>query len=350
MPGAVSKPVLFSYAAIFLLLVLAGWLRLTTPLLTVLFSYFALSQLTFWRSRWVAIVIFVLLVAAIFWGFAFLLRESFEVLPAVVVTSIPRIVQFATAHGVELPFTDVASLKDVALESVRGTLGYVGNFAKLATKEFVFLVVGVVIAITVFVSSRRPAPLPDLGAEANLYTLSAALLGERCRAFYGSFERVMGAQILISAINTVLTAFFVYGCSLRYATVVIALTFLCGLLPIIGNIMSNTLIVSIAFTESPQMAAWALLFLVSIHKLEYFLNSRIVGSRIRHPMWLILVALILGERLMGIPGLILAPVVLHFIKAEASRYRITINSLPDGTVTKGDGAARLATVPQEMPS
>jgi len=59
---------------------------------------------------------------------------------------------------------------------------------------------------------------------------------------------------------------------------------------------------------------------VLIHKLEYFLNSQIIGSRIRQPMWLTLVGLIVGEYLMGIPGVILAPVVLHYIKVEASRF------------------------------
>ncbi len=68
------------------------------------------------------------------------------------------------------------------------------------------------------------------------------------------------------------------------------LTFLCGLLPIIGNIMSNTSdLVGVAFTMSPKMALIALVFLVAIHKLEYFLNSKIIGDRIKNPMWLTLV-------------------------------------------------------------
>jgi predicted PurR-regulated permease PerM len=33
-------------------------------------------------------------------------------------------------------------------------------------------------------------------------------------------------------------------------------------------------------------------------------------------VWLTLIALILGERLMGIPGLILAPVVLNYLRVE----------------------------------
>ena len=67
----------------------------------------------------------------------------------------------------------------------------------------------------------------------------------------------------------------------------------------------------------------ALIFLVVIHKLEYFLNSKIIGDRIRNPMWLTLVALVLGEKLMGIPGMILAPVVLHYIKMETSRNKLS---------------------------
>ena len=62
--------------------------------------------------------------------------------------------------------------------------------------------------------------------------------------------------------------------------------------------------------------------LIVLHKLEYFLNSKIIGGRIKNPMWLTLLGLILGERLMGIPGMILAPVVLHYIKVEASKQKL----------------------------
>src|SRR5207249_6022302 len=107
--------------------------------------------------------------------------------------------------------------------------------------------------------------------------------------------------------------------SLRYGPFVIGLTFLCGLLPIVGNLISNSIIVGIAFTISPRAAIAALIFLVGLHKLEYFLNSKIIGDRIKNPVWLTLLALIIGERLMGIPGMILAPVVLNYIKLEMSK-------------------------------
>jgi predicted PurR-regulated permease PerM len=323
----VRKPVAISYLIIFAALILVAALRLSTPFITVLFAYFILSRLRLGRKRWIAVCVFVILVAAIFCAFVFFLRSALVALPDIVSDTVPKVVAFANRHGIDLPFDDAQSLKDVAMASVKETLGYLGNFAKIATKEFVFLLLGVVIAIGIFLNPEpgreRRAQSPE---GADLYTFYFDLIAERFRAFYRSFEQVMGAQLLISAINTALTAAFVFGFSLRYAGVVVGLTFVCGLLPIVGNIVSNMVIVGIAFTKSPEMAGWALAFLVAVHKLEYFLNSKIIGSRIRHPMWLMLLALILGERLMGIPGIILAPVVLNFVKTEASQYRVVNGS------------------------
>jgi predicted PurR-regulated permease PerM len=119
-----------------------------------------------------------------------------------------------------------------------------------------------------------------------------------------------------------LTALFVVIIRLPYAPLVIAVTFLCGLLPIVGNLISNVIIVGLAFTISFKVALIALGFLIAIHKLEYFLNSKIIGDRIRNPIWLTLLALIIGERLMGIPGMVLAPVVLNYLRLELSKVEV----------------------------
>lgn len=318
-----KKPVVISYLTIFLMLLLVGWLHLATPFITVLFSYLVLSKLCFLKRKWIAVILFLLLVAVIFYGFVFFLKNARRALPDIVSTAMPVVVQYAERHGIDLPFTDMESLKDLALESVSDTLGYLVNFAKIATKEFALLAVGLVIAIGLFINPELDNERNRQRFKANLYTYCTGLIVERFRSFYRSFERVMGAQLIISTINAVLTAIFVYGCSLRHASVVVILTFICGLLPIIGNLISNAIIVGIAFTySSPKLAVWALVFLILVHKLEYFLNSKIVGARIRHPMWLTLLALILGERLMGVPGIILAPVILNFVKVEALQIEV----------------------------
>jgi len=325
MTASPDRSLTISFGIFLLLCILVGTLHLTTAFVAALFSYLALRMFTFRNNKGIAIALFIVLLLVLSYGFAFFVNNAIVALPDIASTSVPMIVRYATEHGIELPFTDMESFKSLILDSVTKTVGYIGGFAKVATKEIVFLIVGIVVAIGIFINpyldnDRQPHPL-------NLYSLHCTQITDLFRSFYQSFQAVMGAQVIISAINTTITAIFVLATSLSYAPVVIILTFLCGLLPVIGNIISNTIIVGIAFTVSPQFAGWALLFLVVIHKLEYFLNSKIIGSRIRHPMWLTLLALVFGERLLGIAGIILAPVILNFIKVEASKYVVSARSL-----------------------
>ncbi len=320
--SAMQRPVAISYGVFALLLVLVAALHLGTPFIAALFCYLALTKLAFWGKKWIAVTLFLVLVAAVFSGFVFFMNRAFVALPEIVETAIPIVVRFAAHYGIELPFTDIDSLRVVALDTVRDTLGHLGKYVKVATKEFVFLLVGIAVAVGIFVNPDFESKRLKGRSRPNLYTFYTDRIKERFSSLYKSFEAVMGAQLIISAINASLTAIFVYAVGLRYGSLVIILTFICGLMPIVGNLISNTIIIGIAFTMSPNLAGWAFVFLVVIHKLEYFLNSRIIGGRIDHPMWLTLLALIIGERLMGLSGLILAPVVLSFLKVEMKKISV----------------------------
>jgi predicted PurR-regulated permease PerM len=232
-------------------------------------------------------------------------------------------VDYAERQGVELPFTDYASLRTLAIGEVKDGLANVGRYIRTAIFEIASLIIGLVVAVSLFLNARWQMEGDPHAVSDSLYALVSKELAQRFKTFYRSFATVIGAQIIISTINTGLTAAFLSYYSFPYASVIIIFTFLCGLLPILGNLISNTLIVGVAFTLSPKMAFFSLIFLVVIHKLEYFLNSKIIGDRIKNPMWLTLLGLVLGERLMGIPGMILAPVVLHYIKVEASRSKVS---------------------------
>ncbi len=304
------------------MIVLVGALGMATPLITALFSYFSLAKLSFTRNKWLTTGMFAVLVVGVFYLFGFFLKEAFETLPKIVSESIPSIIEYAHKNEIKLPFEDAVSLKSVALATVKEELGYIGNFAKIATKEFVFLMIGLVVAASIYLNPTMDLDRGRHRIQSNLYSLVCDEVSARFLGFYHSFATVMGAQIIISVINTTLTGIFLLSVSLPYTGVVIGITFLCGLLPIIGNLLSNSIIVGIAFTISPKLAMGALVFLIVLHKLEYFLNSKIIGDRIRNPVWLTLLGLILGERMMGIPGMILAPVVLNYVKVEASGIEV----------------------------
>jgi predicted PurR-regulated permease PerM len=266
---------------------------------------------------------FIVLVLGIFYLFAFMFRQAYFAFPAIAEKSIPAILNFAAEHDITLPFDDLPTLREASLEWIRHQLLYVGNFAKIATKEFAFLAIGFIVAISLFIN---PAIDLDRGRhhiERNLYSFACDEIATRFRSFYLSFARVMGAQLIISTINTGFTAVYLLAIHMENAVLVIAVTFLCGMLPIVGNLISNSMIVAISFTQSPHLAFASLIYLIVLHKLEYFLNSKIIGDRIKNPVWLTLLGLVLGERLMGIPGMILAPVILNFVKVEASQIPVS---------------------------
>lgn len=330
-----TLPKRISYGFVAVLLVLIGWLDLTTPLLTVLFSLFALEGLHRFMGKGLTVCLFVVLVSAMLYGLFYFLVQAYDTLPKIAAATIPAVIDFADKQGIKLPFEDMDSLKTVLLAEIKSQLGRIGHLTTVAIWEFAALIIGIVVAISMFLNARFDLDEEQHAVKNNLYSLTGAEIAERFRTFFHSFATVMGAQIVISSINTVLTGVYVFWVNLPYGSVILAITFLCGLLPIIGNILSNTLIVGVALTLSPQLALASLVFLVGIHKLEYFLNSKIIGDRIKNPMWLTLLGLVLGERLMGIPGMILAPVVLHYIKVEASR-----NKVEEGGVVSSGAAGK----------
>ena len=182
-----------------------------------------------------------------------------------------------------------------------------------AGRTALHVLMGILAALLVFF--RRPAAgreTPPL----------AAALGARVRNFAEAFERVVIAQVEISAVNTVLTAVYLFAVvpllaeRLPLSETLILVTFLAGLLPVVGNLISNTAIVVLSFGLAPWLALVSLGFLVGVHKLEYLVNAKIVGHRIGAEAWEIFLSIVVLEVAFGIPGVVLAPIVYAWIKGE----------------------------------
>ena len=150
----------------------------------------------------------------------------------------------------------------------------------------------------------------------------ARALSERALRLGDAFRRVVFAQVRISAINTVFTAIYLaivlplFGVHLPFVKTMIVITFVAGMLPVIGNLISNTVIVVISLAYSPVMALASLAFLVIIHKLEYFLNAKIIGTQIQARAWELLIAMLAMESAFGLPGVAAAPIYYAYVKAE----------------------------------
>ena len=106
------------------------------------------------------------------------------------------------------------------------------------------------------------------------------------------------------------------GAQLPLVKTVIAVTFVAGLLPVIGNLISNTVIVVVSLGVSPVLAAGSLLFLVVIHKLEYFVNARVWVARSMHGRGSFWWPCLVMEAVFGISGLVAAPIYYAYLKNE----------------------------------
>lgn len=196
-----------------------------------------------------------------------------------------------------------------------------GKFSVFGQEVGVFLVrllIGMIIGAMVALNPAFPKSSGPIAVE----------LAHRIGYLGTAFRGIVFSQIRISALNTFFTGLFILlvlpalGYSLPLAKTVIAVTFIVGLLPIVGNLISNTVIFLIALSVAPIAAAWSIGFLVIIHKLEYFVNAKIIGHRINARAWELLIAMLTMETIFGLPGLISAPIYYAYIKNELTAQRL----------------------------
>lgn len=184
---------------------------------------------------------------------------------------------------------------------------------------FAVTFVGIFLAILVSLAS---------GNEARTAPYLKYHLLQRLRTFREVFSAVVTAQVKVAAFNALATGVFLYlvmpllGYHLPYAKTLTFVTFLCSLLPIVGNLISNTLVTLVALSVSLQAAIVVIIYLILIHKAEYFINARIFGAKIQSSVWELLLAMLIFESLFGIAGVVAAPIFYAWLKVELVRKQL----------------------------
>jgi predicted PurR-regulated permease PerM len=210
---------------------------------------------------------------------------------------------------------DAEDLKATVVRWLKAHSAALGFASERIGSLLVYGVMSVFLATLVFLRHIRHEDDEPRGA------LSHHLV-EKIGRFAEAFARVVSAQFKISAINTTLTAIYVlailplFGKSLPFGVTIVFITFVCGLIPVLGNLISNSVIVVVSLGLSPGTAIASLAFLVLIHKLEYLVNSKIVGKQTDSEAWEILASIIVGDAAFGIPGIVMGPIIYTFAKRE----------------------------------
>ncbi len=208
---------------------------------------------------------------------------------------------------------DAVVLQQVVTQWLRDNASSLQFLGKEAGRYAAHIVIGMVVGAML--------ALRDALTE-ELYKPFARAMLKRVILFGEAFRNIVFAQVRISAINTIFTSIYLLiilpllGVELPFVKTMIAITFIVGLLPVVGNLISNTVIVVVSMSQSLAVAIGSLLFLVVIHKLEYFLNARIVGGQIRANAWELLVAMVVMEAVFGVAGVVAAPIYYAYLKSE----------------------------------
>ena len=239
-------------------------------------------------------------------GYSALLRQMANALEQLRVSLPP----WLAAH---LPLS-LEALREAAIGWLRSHAAQVqlwgGHTVRGAGYALAGVIIGALAALQLPVRPPQSPPAAPL----------AAALRRGLDALVHNFTAVVFAQLRIAAINTVLTAVYLLGVlpllgkPLPLAATLVAATFVASLVPVVGNLVSNTMIVIVSLTQSMPVAGLSLGWLMAIHKLEYFLNAHIIGSRIRADAWELLLAMLTLEALFGLGGLISAPVLYAQVK------------------------------------
>lgn len=235
------------------------------------------------------------------------IQESKQYLPNSIISYIPE---------------DVLDLKEKVINIVNEQKPRIFEVTTHTLKVFAHCIIGILLGAVIAFSF--------LGFEKQKYEMKplAESIYHRISIFTNVFERVIFAQGKISAINTVLTAIYLLiilplvGINIPYSKTLVILTFFVGLIPVLGNLVSNTFIILMSLTLSFKVAVASLIFLVVIHKLEYYVNAKIVGTQIKTSIWELLIAMVIMETLFGLLGVALAPVIYGYIKEELKRKNL----------------------------
>jgi predicted PurR-regulated permease PerM len=223
--------------------------------------------------------------------------------------------------SVHLP-DSIDAARDQAVAWVREHGAEVRTWGAETFRAAFHLVIGLVLGLLASLGASRRAVEGEAPAPTFLEGWRRGL-----RRLATAFTGVMGAQLRISAVNTALSALYLLAVApmvadaVPMARLLVAFTFVAGLVPVLGNLASNAAILLASLVVSPTLAALSLAYLVAIHKLEYFLNARLVGGRIQARTYELLAALLVLESVFGLRGVIAAPIYYAWMMAGLREAR-----------------------------
>jgi predicted PurR-regulated permease PerM len=141
------------------------------------------------------------------------------------------------------------------------------------------------------------------------------------KKFISSFGKVIEAQILIALFNTVFTVIGLWILGMffspfPYLFALSIMIFLLSLIPVVGFVISLVPLCIIGYNIGGlEMVIYVLAMIAVLHFMEgYFLNPKLMSSKMNLPMFYTFIVLLFSEHYIGVWGLILGiPIFVFFL-------------------------------------
>jgi|GEM_PF-397764 len=161
-------------------------------------------------------------------------------------------------------------------------------------------------------------------------------------SFCYTFGKVMKVQVLIAAINCVISMVYLTIAGFPYIMALSIMIFILGLIPVAGVFISLVPLVIIAFNVGGIYKVIEVIIMIAvIHALEaYLLNPKLMSQRTSLPVSLVFVVLIISQKYLGAWGMLIGvPLFIYVLNVLNIDYRRAVEAEQLKKAEKSNGDA-----------
>jgi len=167
------------------------------------------------------------------------------------------------------------------------------------------------------------------------------------RAMYKVVKGYVNGQVLLAAIAALLISPMLFILHIGYPVALVAIVFICGLIPMVGHTLGAIIVTSVALFRSPLTAITILAYYILYQQIEnYLVQPKIQANSTNMSPLLVFVAVVLGVNFGGLLGGLVAIPIMGCIRIlvldQLTRRNILESEPHKATIVKAEAKTSVA--------
>lgn len=215
----------------------------------------------------------------------------------------------------------VENALQVVTKGFSNVLGGAVDIVGSIVSSIVNLVIIIIFAIYVLLDKQRFIRLYDRATHLWLKPEVTEQITEALQTIYSSFSAFIGGQCLEALILGATCTIGMYILRLPYPLMIGTLVGVINIIPMIGAYIGGAIGMFMVFTVSPWLSVVFLIYLCIIQQFESnIIYPRVVGSQVGLPGIYVMITVVVGGSLAGVPGMFLGIPIMASIYKIARKY------------------------------